>query len=279
MAFDGRARLKFVAVTRGRCWLLLPDRAPEPLTEGDVVLISNTRYIVASSPGIEPIDGMPLYAEPGQDVARLGAADETAMIGGGSGFADGSASFVLDALPIFLRVDRASPAAEAVAGVLTSLRIEISAAGLGSSIVAERLAEILIIAAIRAFVAARPTTQIGWITALADPKVGMSLRLLHADVARRWTVPMLASEVGMSRSAFTQRFFDRVGRPPMDYLIRWRMVLAQRELDMGRSVVAAAAAVGYNSQSAFSHAFKRTFGRTPRSSSRSGPDAGSLLKS
>jgi len=269
LSFDGRARLKFIAVIRGQCWLMLPDRPPQTLAAGDVLLISNTHYTVASSPEIEPADGMPLYATQGQDVVRLGAADETAMIGGGSGFADGSAAFVLDALPTFLRVDRASPAAEAVATTLKALRAEVSSPGLGGALVAERLADILIIAAVRAFVADSPATSIGWITALADPKIGWALRLLHGDVARRWTVPMLASEVGMSRSAFAERFVARVGRPPLDYLTRWRMVLAERELDEGQSVLSAATAVGYTSQSAFSQAFKRAFGRTPRSRERS----------
>lgn len=265
LSFDGQMRLKFVAVTRGRCWLLLPGHSPEALVEGDVVLISNTRYTVASDPAVEPVDGMPLYASPGSDIVYLGTGDETALIGGGSGFADGSAAFVLDALPKFLRVDRTSPTAEAVARTLSALRTEVSCAEVGSSLAAERLAEILVIAAVRAFVATSPTTSLGWITALADPRIGKALRLLHGDVARRWTVPMLASEVGMSRSAFTQRFTERVGRPPLDYLTRWRMVLAQRKLKESQTVAAVAAAVGYNSQSAFAHAFKRTLGRTPRS--------------
>jgi AraC-like DNA-binding protein len=265
LAFDGRMRLKFVAVTRGRCWLLLPDHSPRALVEGDVVLISNTRYTVASDPAVEPIDGMPLYALPGHDMVRLGAGDETALMGGGSGFADGSAAFVLDALPKFLRIDRTSSTADAVARTLKFLRTEVGCAELGGSLVAERLAEILVIAAVRAFVATSPTTSVGWITALADPRIGKALRLLHGDVARRWTVPVLASAVGMSRSAFTQRFTERVGRPPLDYLTGWRMVLAQRKLNTGQTVAAVAAAVGYSSQSAFSHAFKRTFGRTPRS--------------
>ncbi|KGF70903.1 hypothetical protein LL06_02135 [Hoeflea sp. BAL378] len=265
LAFDGRMRLKFVAVTRGRCWLLLPDYSPEALVEGDVVLLSNTRYTVASDPAVEPIDGMPLYALPGHDMVRLGTGDETALMGGGSGFADGSAAFVLDALPRFLRVDRTSSTAEVVSKTLRFLRTEIGSAELGGSLVAERLAEILVVAAVRAFVATSPTTSTGWITALADPRIGKALRLLHGDVARSWTVPMLASAVGMSRSAFTQRFAERVGRPPLDYLTRWRMVLAQRKLNAGQTVAAVAAAVGYSSQSAFSHAFKRTLGHTPRS--------------
>jgi AraC-like DNA-binding protein len=265
LAFDGRMRLKFVAVTRGRCWLLLPDHSPQALMEGDVVLISDTRYSVASDPSVEPIDGMPLYASRGHDVVRLGCGDETSLIGGGSGFADGSAAFVLDALPKFLRVDPTSSTAQAVARTLDALRTELAQAELGGSLVAERLAEILVIAAVRAFVSTSPTTSLGWITALADPRIGKALRLLHANVAHRWTVPMLASEVGMSRSAFAQRFTERVGQPPLDYLTRWRMVLAKRKLTEGYTVAAVAVAVGYNSQSAFAHAFKRTLGRTPRS--------------
>ena len=265
LAFDGRARLKFVAVTRGQCWLLLPDHSPEALVEGDVVLICDTRYTVASDPAVEPMDGMPLYAAPGQDLVRLGAANETALIGGGSGFADGSAAFVFDALPKFLRIDAMSSTAEAVARTLNVLRIEFAHAELGGSLVAERLAEILVIAAVRAFVATNPKDSVGWITALADPRIGKALRLLHGDAAYRWTAPMLASEVGMSRSAFTQRFTERVGRPPLEYLTHWRMVLAQHKLNAGETVAAVASAVGYNSQSAFAHAFKRTLGRTPRS--------------
>jgi AraC-like DNA-binding protein len=265
LAFDGRMRLKFVTVTRGRCWLLLPKHSPQALKEGDLVLISDTRYTVASDPAVEPMDGMPLFAAPGQDLVRLGAANETALIGGGSGFADGSAAFVLDALPKFLRVDPTSSTAEAVARTLNALRTEVACAELGSSLAAERLAEILVIAAVRAFVATSPKNSVGWITALADPRIGKALRLLHADVAYRWTVPMLASEVGMSRSAFTQRFTERVGQPPLDYLTRWRMVLAQQKLNENQTVATVAAAVGYSSQSAFAHAFKRTLGRTPRS--------------
>ena len=72
LRFDGRARLKFVAMTTGRCWLVLPDAAPEPMAEGDVFLLSDTRYTVASDPGVEPTDGMELYAAPGHDAVRLG---------------------------------------------------------------------------------------------------------------------------------------------------------------------------------------------------------------
>lgn len=265
LTFDGRTRLKFIAIARGRCWLLLPDHPPEALAEGDVVLISNTRYTVASDPAVHPVDGMPFYAAPGQDVLRIGAGDEVVMMGGGSSFADSGAAFVLEALPTFLRINRGSPTAEAVTKTLEALRAEVGNPSLGGWLVAERLAEILVIAAVRAYVATRPSGAVGWITALADPRIGKSLRLLHGDVSRRWTVPTLAAEVGMSRSSFTERFVMLVGYPPLGYLIRWRMVLAQRKLATGQAVATVAADVGYNSQSAFAHAFKRTMGRTPRS--------------
>ena len=235
------------------------------LTEGDVFLLSNTRYTVASDPSIEPVDGTALYASPGQDLVRLGKERETVMIGGGSGFEEGSAAFVLDALPSFLRVDRASPKAEAIARTLASLQTEVSQGEMGGSIIAERLAEILVVEAVRAYVATVPSDRVGWITALAEPRIGMALTMMHSAPAQRWTVPELAAAVGMSRSAFAQRFSACVGTPPLDYLTSWRMVLAQRKLKAGQAIAAIAEEVGYSSQSAFAHAFKRTTGLTPRS--------------
>lgn len=264
LAFDGRARLKFVAVTHGRCWLVLPDREPEPMEEGDVLLLSDTPYTVASDPAVEPTDGMELYAGSGQDAVRLGAGGDVAMVGGGSGFAEGCAPFVLDALPRFLRIDRTSPDAQAVARTLASLHAEVRNPGIGSSLVVARLAEILVAEAVRAFVKTGSDGSIGWIAALADPRLAKAIGLMHDDVARNWTTPVLAREVGMSRSAFASRFTRRVGRPPMDYLTAWRMILAQRMMTSGATVATAAQEVGYASQSAFAQAFKRTVGRTPK---------------
>ncbi|MGU3286068.1 AraC family transcriptional regulator [Methylobacterium mesophilicum] len=265
LSFQGQGRLKFVAVVHGRCWLLLPGSPPEVLEEGDVFLLSNTPFIVASDPTVQPIDGMPLYRPVGEDVVRLGEGQETVMVGGGASFADGDASFVLEALPAFLRVDRTSIGAASVARVLALLEAEVGDGRPGTSFVTDRLAEILLVEAIRAYVATGIADGIGWIAALADPRVGTALRLMHRDVARPWTTSLLAAEVGMSRSAFAQRFSQYVGRPPLDYLTRWRMVLARRRLRTSRTSIAQVAAeVGYSSQSAFTFAFKRTFGCTPR---------------
>ena len=155
--------------------------------------------------------------------------------------------------------------AGAVARTLESLRAEVGEGQVGGTLVAERLAEILVVEAIRAYLANGAPMRTSWIGALADRRIGAALRLMHGDVARRWSASMLAAEVGMSRSAFTQRFAERVGRPPLDYLTHWRMVLARRRLSEGAEIAKVAAAVGYTSQSAFTHAFKRTLGHTPRS--------------
>ena len=142
-------------------------------------------------------------------------------------------------------------------------------------LVTQRLGEILLIEAIRACVGAGGPRQVGWIAALADTQIGAALRLMHGDVTRAWTASKLAAEVGMSRSAFTERFSTRVGRPPLDYFTSWRMVLARGRLSGGGvSIANVAAQVGYSSQSALANAFKRTFGFTPRSSIERKSDPG-----
>lgn len=266
LCFEGAGRLKFIAVVRGHCWLTLPGDPPEALSEGDVVLLSDTRFTVASDPALEPTDGMALYARPGQDAVRLGRGGKTVLVGGGSAFDRGGAPFALEGLPAFLRIDRTSPAAVAVGRTLALLGAEAGGGWPGTSAVAERLAEILVIEAIRAHAATDTTGRAGWIGALADRQIGAALRLMHGAVEHPWTVASLAAAVGMSRSAFAARFAARVGRPPLDHLARWRMTLARQKLLQRRSSVAAVASeVGYGSQSAFSHAFNRAFGVTPRS--------------
>lgn len=264
LSFDGRGRLKFVAVMRGVCVLLLPDHAPQPLHQGDVILLSDTTYTVASDTAAAPRDGMPLYDGPGRDNVRIGDGGDTILVGGGSGFADGAGGFVLEALPRFLRIAPGSPGAGAIARTLSLLHDETGADRVGGALVAARLAEILVVEAVRAYVETGPAPQTGWITALADARIARAIRLLHDDIARRWTVAALARETGMSRSALTQRFTSKVGRGPMDYLTRWRMLVAQRRLSAGEAVGTVATAVGYTSQSAFAHAFKRVTGHAPR---------------
>ncbi|WP_434714552.1 AraC family transcriptional regulator [Rhizobium sp. YTUHZ045] len=268
LSFAEKERLKLVAVLRGKCWILLPDHPPQQLTEGDVFLIGGGAYGVASNPDLTPIDGAALYAQSGRDIVRLGG-DETVLIGGSITFASAEANFVLDALPRFLRIGGASGAATAVSRTLELLDGEVGRDRIGGSLVTTRLAEVLFVEAIRAYVAEQGDACIGWIGALADRHIGEALRVIHGETKRPWTVASLAARVGMSRSAFSARFARRVGKPPLEYLTDWRMLLARQWLSEPEADIARIASeVGYLSQSAFGHAFKRTFGHTPRSQGR-----------
>ena len=100
--------------------------------------------------------------------------------------------------------------------------------------------------------------------AIFDHKIGPALKAIHADVAKVWTVETLASEAGMSRSAFAARFKELLGQPPLDYVADWRMQKAIHQLSAGKSISEAAKSVGYDSDAGFSKAFKRILGTSPR---------------
>jgi AraC-like DNA-binding protein len=108
-----------------------------------------------------------------------------------------------------------------------------------------------------------PAAGTGWLAGLRDPIVGHALAALHADPSQPWTVERLAHVAGLSRSVLAERFTAMVGHPPMQYLAMWRMQLASRLLIEGGQVAGVAAAVGYESEAAFSRAFKKLVGQAP----------------
>ncbi|MFA6156339.1 AraC family transcriptional regulator [Mesorhizobium sp.] len=267
-AFPAVDRLKFVALLRGSQWMLLPGCAPRLMCEGDVCLLGRTAYAVASHPGEIPVDGQSLYAA-GCDIAHAGG-DDVIGIGGTVTFSAGSADFLLDMLPTFMIVPRSSPASDAVATILALMGSEFERDMIGSEIVGARLADVLLVEAIRAYAGRVEATDIGWLGALADARIGRALRAIHDDVARPWTVAGLAGLAGMSRAGFSAEFTRRVGQPPLTYVRAWRLTLARAALTRGDgSVAGIASRIGYTSQSAFGHAFRRAFGATPKANSRS----------
>ena len=141
----------------------------------------------------------------------------------------------------------------------------------GGETVLTRLADVLVIQAIRAWLAADPGGRTGWLGALRDRQIGRALALVHREPARDWTVAALAAECAMSRSAFAARFTELVGEPAMQYVTRWRMQTALHELSSGDSTVAELAGrLGYRSEAAFSRAFKRVFGIAPGAARQAG---------
>jgi AraC-like DNA-binding protein len=263
LAFPAIDRLKFVALLRGTQWMLIPGRTPLLMSEGDVCLLGRTPYVVACHPDEMPCDGQALYAD-GCDLARLGGAD-TVGVGGTVTLSPVSADFLLDMLPHFMIVPRSSPASGAVAKILALLNSELERDMMGSSIVSARLADVLLIEAIRAYAGQNGGVQTGWLGALCDVRIGRSLRAIHEDVSYPWTVAALAGVAGMSRAGFAAEFSRRVGQPPLTYLRKWRLLLAREALANGDvSVGSIAFKVGYRSQSAFGHAFRRAFGAAPK---------------
>lgn len=264
LRFGSRDRLKFVGLVKGRCCLVVAGQDILWIEAGDVVLIGRTDYVVTSDPRLTPAEGSVLYAGGTEGAVRLGG-DDVVLIGASVGLDAAGAAFVLDALPAWHRIGGAVNEAGAISSLLEFADREAHTARPGARLAAMRLAELLLIEGVRAFISASGPLCAGWISALGDRQVGEALRLMHASPARQWTVPLLAKHVGLSRSAFSARFSRLVGRPPLEYLRGWRMVLSQRLLtETTASVEQVALSVGYSSQGAFGFAYKRAFGYSPR---------------
>jgi AraC family transcriptional regulator, alkane utilization regulator len=141
---------------------------------------------------------------------------------------------------------------------------EARAARPGNSAMLGRLTELMFVEILREYMQRLSAPQGGWLAGLNDPHVGKALRLLHANPVRDWTVEELAREVAVSRSVLAQRFTELVGEAPMKYLASWRMQLAKQMMREGvRNIQDVATRVGYDSEAAFSRAFKRATGSPP----------------
>lgn len=148
---------------------------------------------------------------------------------------------------------------------LDRMRQELTGTQPGRLLVVQQLAHLMLVQALRLYLSHGAGQGAGWLFALGDPKVGAAIRMMHADPGARWTLPMLAEQAGMSRSKFASRFKAVAGTSPIDYLTRWRMLLAKDRLAKGNEQVGAIAiSLGYESEAAFSTAFKRVMGYPPR---------------
>jgi transcriptional regulator GlxA family with amidase domain len=134
----------------------------------------------------------------------------------------------------------------------------------GGDAVLERLAEMMFVDTARRYLDSLPEDATGWLAGLRDRFVGKALALMHERPEHTWAVDDLARDVGLSRSAFHERFVQYVGQPPMQYLANWRIQVGARSLrESNRNVATIALEVGYDSEAAFSRAFKRMMGAPP----------------
>ena len=257
-------------VTEGRCELALSGQPPVSARAGDLIIIpGGETHTLGSDLARPPVPGQRLIMQRGPEelpqVRHGGGGAATRMVCGYLACDTSLFDTVLAALPRVMIVDmREGPGAQWLTSSIRFSIAETTSQRAGTGTVLAKLSELMFVEAIRRHIESLPSGQTGWLAGLRDRFVGKTLALIHSRPAHGWTVEELAAGVGLSRSALADRFTGLVGQPPMQYLTRWRLQLAANLLRTGsRNVASVAADVGYDSEAAFSRAFKRELGQTP----------------
>jgi len=261
----------FHLVAQGRCKVrLAAGGEPIDLASGDLVLMpQGDTNLLGSDLQLAPVDADSLL-RPAPLGGMLtidhgGGGDEARILCGFLSCDKALCRLLLDALPRLLRVPLGDgPGAAWLMSLARRGAQENTAPGPGSGTLLAKLAELLFVEAMRRYIETLPERQTGWLAGLRDRYVGRALSLMHEQPAHDWTADELADRVGLSRSALAQRFADLLGQPPMQYLTRWRLVLAAAMLrSSDRTIAVIAQEFGYESESAFNRAFKREFDMPP----------------
>jgi AraC-like DNA-binding protein len=263
-AFEG---ILCYAVVSGECQLSV-EGGPEAvrLAAGDCVVLPRGRpFRLASDLALAPTDALALMSDrPVGGVTTWGGGGRCFIVGGHFGLEGASADVLLGILPPVVHIRKQEDRA-ALRWSLERMMRELREPRPGGALVIEHLAHLMLVQALRLHLAEGLEGGVGWLFALADRRMSAAIGALHADPARRWTLQDLAQAAGMSRTSFALRFKATVGTSAMDYLTRWRMLLAGASLANAREPVSVVArSLGYESESAFSTAFKRVMGCPPR---------------
>jgi AraC-like DNA-binding protein len=267
----------FHLLIEGRCSARLAGggQAVE-LGPGDIVMMSrDDSHLMGSDLGLRPINAAVLVKPAATNgLMRL-------EYGGGGEKTRFACSFLtcderlcrplLDSLPRILRIPLGEgPEVAWLRNLMRTGNEETAAARPGGATVLAKLAELLFAEGMRRYITSLPDGTVGWLAGLRDRFVGRALALMHERPGHDWTVDEIADNVGISRSALSQRFTDLIGQPPMQYLTRWRMTTAAQRLRGEEvSIARVAADIGYDSEAAFNRAFKRELGVTPAAWRRS----------
>ncbi len=259
------------AVLRGECWLSV-EGAPEPIRglAGDCVLLPSGRpFRVGSDLSLPALDFQALRSGTADSVLEQQyAGDEFLGLGGHFTLSGDNASLLTGVLPALLHIREASDKA-VLHWTLNRLAEELKEQAPGGSLVTQHLATILVIQALRVHLATGAGGDPGWLFALSDRRMRLAMTAMHNDPARRWTLETLARHTGMSRTSFAIEFKNAVGKAPLEYLTAWRMLLAAERLTNSDDAISViASSLGYDSQSAFSTAFRRATRCSPRQYSR-----------
>ena len=259
----------FAMLSRGNCWLNVEGiQEPIPLTGGDCILLARgTSIVLRDSPRTRPrMSFREIPARANRNVAHYGGGGTpTTIVCGSLSFDCASLKPITQLLPSFILIKADQAHTLALHNTMQALATEMAEQAPGSEVVATRLAEVLFIQVLRAHIASGVEWRNkGWLRAIFDPQIGTALSAIHDNVSTPWTVESLAAAAGMSRSAFAARFKELLIQTPLEYVTEWRMqkamhLLHQRDMKL----IDVARSVGYESDAAFSKAFKRVVGSNP----------------
>jgi AraC-like DNA-binding protein len=261
----------FHIVQKGGAYLEVEGFDPVWLATGDLVILFDDRdHSLADTPGrrtVHSSEVVPQYPNVcAPPIVYIGeGALSMRIVCGMLQFVDRGFNPLFESLPAFLHISsEAGPPTSWLQENLQHLLREAENAGAGSDALLNRLTEVLFVETLRCHLQGLPRDEKGWLAALNDAAVGQALHLLHESPAHGWSVAELAQRVGLSRSALSARFGELLGTGPIGYLARWRIRLATNLLDLGdESIAHVASRVGYESEPAFSRAFKREMGVAP----------------
>jgi AraC-like DNA-binding protein len=269
--FPKHQGIKCYAVVSGQCWLSV-EGVPEPvlLTAGDCFLLPRGRpFSLSTNLSLTPVDYRVLLEalKKGDAVAPYGGGSHY-IVGGHFALSGGHADILLDSLPPIVHIRKESDKA-AMRWSLERMKEEVRNPQPGGALIAQQLACMMLVQALRLHLADGARGSVGWLFALSDKQMCAAITCMHDDPGHPWTLQELGERAGMSRSIFALRFRETVGATPMEYLTRWRMLLAADRLkNSADSVAGIARSLGYESESAFGKAFRRVMGCSPRQYSR-----------
>jgi len=263
---DLAGRIKCYAVVKGSCWLTMDGDAPVPVPEGACFVLPTGRTaVIGSAPDVEPaLASAVLDPDRSGEVISYNGGGDVYLVGARFEVGSPHVELLLRNLPPLMLVMTSDDRAR-LRWSIELMMEEFREPRPGSALMAQQLAHMMLVQALRLYLDAPARDDVGWFAALADPRMHAALAAMHADPARSWTVRGLAALAGMSRSTFAERFRARAGETPIAYLTRWRMMLAADRLQHGDDTIARiAGSLGYESEHAFNTAFKRVMGMPPR---------------
>jgi len=265
--FPPQSGIKCYALISGNCWLRI-DGVADPLyaTAGDCLLLPKGRsFRVASDLEMTPVDAETFYAAtPEGGITTYNGGGDVFGFAGHFEVSGRNADTLLELLPPIVHLSSESDKAS-LRNSVNRMRQELREPQPGGILMLRQLALMMLVQALRLHLAAETSGAVGWLFTLSNRQLLAALRAMHADPAHRWTLQSLAQVAGMSRTSFAVQFKATAGESPIGYLTRWRMLLASDRLEKSKDPVARIAqSLGYESEAAFSTAFKRVMGCSPR---------------